>query len=59
MMEDQMPGEECFDTIVNILKAEPASTPVIFSCQMGKGRTSIGITIALLVKEMQLTAQLK
>ena len=59
MIEDQMPAEQCFDAIVDILKNEPASTPVIFSCQMGKGRTSLGITIALLVKEMQLTAQLK
>ena len=59
MVEDKMPEEECFDAVIDILKNEPASTPVVFSCQMGKGRTSLGITIALLVKELQLTAQLK
>jgi len=59
MVEDKMPEEECFDAVIDILKNEPASTPVVFSCQMGKGRTSLGITIALLVKELQLTAQLR
>merc|ERR1712045_880410 len=59
LIEDQMPAEECFDSIINILKDEPASTPVIFSCQMGKGRSSLGISVALLIKEIQLTTQLK
>merc|ERR1711884_918670 len=59
LIEDQMPAEECFDSIINILKDEPASTPVIFSCQMGKGRSSLGISVALLVKEIQLTTQLR
>ena len=30
LIEDQMPDEECFDSIINILKDEPASVPVIF-----------------------------
>ena len=59
LAEDMMPEESCYDAIVDILKVEPASTPVVFSCQMGKGRTSVGITVALLVKEIQLTAQLR
>ena len=84
LIEDQMPDEECFDSIINILKDEPASVPVIFrsvlssisgdflnclagphpsppvfSCQMGKGRTSLGISVALLIKEIQLTTQLR
>jgi len=59
LIEDKMPAEECFDAIINILKDEPASTPVIFSCQMGKGRSSLGISVALLIKEIQLTTQLK
>merc|ERR1719188_2979450 len=36
MVEDKMPEEECFDAVIDILKNEPASTPVVFSCQMGK-----------------------
>ena len=59
LAEDMMPEEACYDAIIDILKAEPASTPVVFSCQMGKGRTSVGITVALLIKEIQLTAQLR
>jgi len=59
LTEDSMPEESCFDAIINILKEEPASVPVVFSCQMGKGRTSVGITVALLVKEIQITAQLR
>jgi len=59
LAEDMMPEEACYDAIIDILKVEPASTPVVFSCQMGKGRTSVGITVALLVKEIQLTAQLR
>ena len=58
LVEDMMPEEAHFDQIISILKDEPASTPVVFCCQMGKGRTSLGITVALLVKEIQLTAQL-
>lgn len=30
LIEDKMPAEECFDAIIDILKDEPASTPVIF-----------------------------
>ena len=59
LIEDQMPSEEDFDAIINVLKHEPASTPCIFSCQMGKGRTTSGILAALLIKEIQLTTELR
>ena len=50
---------EYIDTIVDALKNEPASTPCIFSCQMGKGRTTLGMIAAALVKEITITGELK
>ena len=58
LREDQMPTEY-IDTIVDALKNEPASTPCIFSCQMGKGRTTLGMIAAALVKEISITGELK
>ena len=54
----QMPTEY-IDTIVESLKHEPASTPCIFNCQMGKGRTTLGMVAACLVKEITITAELR
>jgi len=59
LVEDKMPSEEDLDSITNLLKNEPASTPCVFSCQMGKGRTTAGIVTALLIKEIQITTELK
>ena len=58
VQEDQMPTES-IDAIIDILKDEPASTPCIFNCQMGKGRTTLGMVAATLVKELILTAELR
>ena len=59
VVEDHMPPESCFDTIISVLKNEPASIPCVFSCQMGKGRTTLGMLVACLVKEIQLTTELR
>ena len=50
---------EYIDVIVDTLKGEPASTPCVFSCQMGKGRTTLGMVAACLVKEITITAELR
>ena len=42
VVEDKAPAEEWFDKLVATLKDEPASTQCIFSCQMGRGRTTLG-----------------
>ena len=42
VVEDKAPEEEWFDKLVTTLKDEPASTQCIFSCQMGRGRTTLG-----------------
>ena len=47
------------DIVVDALKNEPASTPCIFSCQMGKGRTTLGMIAACLVKEIIITSELR
>jgi len=56
--EDQMPVES-MDIIIDALKDEQASTPCIFNCQMGKGRTTLGMMVASLIKEISITAELR
>jgi len=57
--EDRAPGEECFDIMIDLLKNETASTACIFSDQMGRGRTTLGMIIACLIKEIQITTELR
>ena len=59
VVEDEMPTASCFDSIISGLKEELASTPCVFSCQMGKGRTTVGMLVASLVKEIQITTELR
>ncbi len=42
VVEELAPDERCFDILVGTLKDEPASTQCVFSCQMGRGRTTLG-----------------
>ena len=58
-LEDQAPSMSSFDVIINKLKDEPASTPCVFSCQMGKGRSTVGLVAALLIKEIKLTTEMR
>ena len=57
--EDKMPSYECFDIILNTLRNEPAYVPCIFTCQMGKGRTTAGMVITSLIKEMVIVKDLR
>ena len=59
VLEDQMPLYQCYDSIVNALWNELASTPCILTCQMGKGRTTAGMVIASLIKEMSTMKELR
>jgi len=59
IIEEKAPAEESFDILVNSLKNEPASTNCIFSCQMGRGRTTVGMIVACLVKEVQISSELQ
>ena len=42
VVEESAPQEICFDILVNKLKHEPAATQCSFSCQAGRGRTTLG-----------------
>ena len=57
--EDQASFALIFDNIISALKDERASTPCVFSAQMGRGRTTLGMAAACLIKEIQLTQDLK
>jgi len=57
--EERAPAEYCFDMILDILKDEPASVPCVFNDQQGRGRTTLGMVIACLIKEIQITSELR
>jgi len=57
--EERSAGEASFDMMVEGLKNEPASTPCVFSDQMGRGRTTSGMVVACLIKEIQITTELR
>jgi len=59
VVEESAPKEECIDIIVQSLKEEKGSTNCIFSCQAGRGRTTLGMVVACMVKEIQVTAELR
>jgi len=59
VVEERAPDEKCFDILVDSLKQEPAATQCVFSCQMGRGRTTLGMIIACLVKEIQISTELR
>jgi len=59
VVEERAPDESCFDILVDSLKNEPASTQCVFSCQMGRGRTTLGMVVACLIKEIQVTSELR
>merc|ERR1712029_1285803 len=56
--QDKAPEEQVFDQILAILKNTSASTPIVFNCQAGIGRTTTAMVIASLVKEFQLASEL-
>ena len=57
--EERAPAEYCFDMLVSILKDVPAAMPCVFSDQIGRGRTTNTMVIACLVKEIQITTELR
>ena len=73
VIEETCPKEVSFDILVDSLKQvnvpdsstvssclqEPAATQCAFSCQAGRGRTTLGMVVACLVKEIQITTELR
>jgi len=58
VVEETAPKEESFDILVNTLKGEKGATNCVFSCQAGRGRTTLGMVVACFIKEIQLRAEL-
>eukprot|EP00095_Tigriopus_kingsejongensis_P011137 maker-scaffold534_size144770-snap-gene-0.28 protein:Tk11137 transcript:maker-scaffold534_size144770-snap-gene-0.28-mRNA-1 annotation:"hypothetical protein EUTSA_v10005753mg" len=52
IVDEKAPREVDFDTILVELKHEPLDTACVFNCQMGKGRTTTGMVLACLVKDV-------
>jgi len=57
--EERAPAEYCYDMMTEILKEIPAAVPCVFSDQIGRGRTTNTMVIACLVKEIQITTELR
>merc|ERR1711902_261140 len=52
LVEEKALPESALDVIVNALKGEnPATTQCIFSSQLGQGRTTLGMTVACIIKK--------
>ena len=45
--------------LVDVLKDEPAATQCVFSCQAGRGRTTFGMVVTCLIKEIQICTDLR
>ena len=59
VLEEKALPEECFDIIVKALvDRNPAKTQCIFSSQLGKSRTTLGMTIACIIKAVQMSGKL-
>jgi len=56
---ESAPNEDTFDMIIRLLKGHSAAVPVVFSCQAGLTRTTVGIVIAGLIKEAQLEQEFR
>merc|ERR1711863_82120 len=59
VIEEKALPEAALDVIVNALKGEnPATTQCIFSSQLGQGRTTLGMTVACIVKAVLMSTKL-
>jgi len=57
--EEKALPEECFDIIVNALKnTVPSKTSTVVSSQLGKGRTTLGMTASCIIKAVQMITEL-
>ena len=53
IVDEKAPSEKDFDDILTILRSQAGpDTACVFNCQMGKGRTTTGMILACLVKDI-------
>jgi len=48
---ESAPEVRDFDDMVQLIAREPASTHIVFSCQMGRGRSTAGMLVASLIRQ--------
>ena len=52
IVDEKAPRECDFDAMLSELKGTDANTACVFNCQMGKGRTTTGMIVACLVRDV-------
>jgi len=52
IIDEKAPTEFDFDNLLNLLKMSGPNTACVFNCQMGKGRTTTGMVICCLIKDI-------
>jgi len=59
IVDEKAPRECDFDAMVDELKGLDANTACVFNCQMGKGRTTTGMIVACLIKDLVQEGEVK
>jgi len=52
IVDEKAPTELDFDNLLNLVKMSGPATACVFNCQMGKGRTTTGMVVCCLVKDV-------
>jgi len=52
IVDEKAPSEEDFDAMLDTIRNSGNDTAFVFNCQMGKGRTTAGMVVACLVKDL-------
>lgn len=52
IVDEKAPKDKDFDIALNAMRQTDADTACIFNCQMGKGRTTTGMILACLLKDI-------
>merc|ERR1711931_71440 len=52
IVDEEAPSERDFDDILDVLRNQTKDTACVFNCQMGKGRTTTGMILACLLKDI-------
>jgi len=52
IVDEKAPKEADFDDILNVMREQGPDTACVFNCQMGKGRTTTGMILACIIKDV-------
>ena len=52
IVDEKAPRECDFDAMLNELRGTDENTACVFNCQMGKGRTTTGMIVACLIRDV-------